>query len=109
MPIKKRWTRFTIANVEKLPNRKGVYELANRSKKIIDIGGSDSRTIGVKGRLLSHLKANKYPTAWYFRCDFALWGDSGIDMEASHGSKFKEKHGRRPRYTKRLPKKKWYL
>lgn len=103
MPIRKRWSRFTRENVLKLPDNRGAYELANRDKRIIDTGGSDDFSVGVRGRLLSHLNKNKYPTARYFRCEFASFFKSGIKMEASHGKKFVKKHSRKPRYTKRLP------
>lgn len=106
MPIHKKWSRFTEENVKKLPKETGVYELANKDKRNIDIGGSDGKTTKVRGRLLRHLSSNKYPTAKYFRCKFAGLLDSGIDMEAQESAKFQKKHGRKPRYTKRSPKRK---
>lgn len=69
MPIRKRWTRFTEENVRKLSNDQGAHKLANKDKKIIDLGGSDSFTSDIRGRLMSHLRANKYYTAKYFRCE----------------------------------------
>lgn len=105
MPIKKKWTKFTLDNVKKMPNKRGAYELANATKRIIDQGGSDSPISGVRGRLISHLGENKYPTAKYFRCEFIDLFGSGITLEASHSKKFQEQHGRKPRYTKRSPRK----
>lgn len=105
MPIQKRWRKFTLANVKNLSNERGVYELASNNKRIIDIGGSDSPVEGIRGRLLSHLRSNKYPTARYFRVEFAPLLISGISMEALHGRKYVEKHGRKPKDTKALPRK----
>jgi len=47
MPIQKKWSKFTRANILKLPNNRGVYELANKDKRIIDTGGSDDSSAGV--------------------------------------------------------------
>ena len=104
MPIQKRWTRFTLANVKKLPNKPGAYELASRNKSIIDTGGSNT---SVRDRLMSHLRDNRYPTACYFRCDFVGWLDlvTGIEKEAKHSEKFQKEHGKKPKYTQRSPKK----
>lgn len=106
MPIRKRWTRFTRANVEKLPSNRGIYELGDQYGNVIDIGGSDSRT-GVRGRLITHLINKKYPNATYFRCLLAidgLFSPSGIRMEAEESQKFQKKHGKKPEHTKRSPK-----
>jgi hypothetical protein len=104
MPVQKRWSRFTRANVERLPNKEGMYELANAQKRIIDIGGSNTR---VKARLMSHLTSNKYPTARYFRCEYvdAIFDiDSGVNREARHVKHFHQQRGRKPKYTKRSPR-----
>jgi hypothetical protein len=104
MPIPKKWSKFTDENVKKLDKQRGTYELANRSKRTIDVGGSDGND-GVRGRLMSHLRNNKYPTATYFRVQNAGIFDRGIELEASHSHKHQEKHGKKPRYTKRSPRK----
>lgn len=106
MPIRKRWSRFDLENVWELEDEPGVYELANRYGRIINTGGSDS---SVRDRLLSHLRTNKYPTAVYFRCQYAGFFDSGIQLEAIHSEKFRKKYGRRPRYTKRSPRRRGLL
>ncbi len=102
MPIRKKWSKFILENVQAVPEEPGAYELANRDKRIIDTGGSNA---SVRVRLLSHLRTNKYPTAIWFRCEFAGWFEKGIDVEAGHSEKFVQKHGRKPRYTKRSPHK----
>jgi len=107
MPIKQRWMKFTRENVEKLPKGKtGVYEIANRNKSTIYIGGSKKSGIGVRGRLIDHIIKNKFPTAKYFRYAFEdfLGLDDGIDMERKHSQKFVAKHGRKPAHLKRSPK-----
>ena len=106
--ISKRWTRFTLENVQRLPNRRGAYELANAAKRVIYQGGSDAIS-GVRGRLLSHLRNNEYTAARYFRVEHASLLTSGIGLEASHAAKFQKKHGRKPRYTKRSPQRKFFL
>lgn len=105
MPIRKKWSEFTPENVSKLSNERGSYELANRQKRIVDIGGSDGKG-GVRSRLQQRLRDGKPPTAKYFRTEEAGLFSSGISSEASHSKKYQEQHGRKPRYTQRSPKKK---
>jgi hypothetical protein len=104
MPIQKKWSKFTPDNVKRLRNGHGAYELSNRDKRIIDTGGSNSVNNGVRSRLQSHLRDNRYPTAKYFRCEFAGLFTNGTDLEAAHSQKYQERHGRKPRYTKRSPR-----
>ena len=105
MPIPKKWSKFTKDNVSKLDGSRGSYELANREKRIIDIGGSDCGNGGCRNRLQSHLRENRYPTATYFRVHEANLFDSGISLESSHSAKYQQRTGRKPRYTQRSPKK----
>ena len=107
MPIKKRWTTFTLANIEKLPVKCGLYELGDKNGEIIYIGKSDSRTQGTKGRLLTHFrnKAKQFPNAKYFRTAFVFsMIDTGSDMEYRHTDKFKQSHTLKPSTSKRLPR-----
>lgn len=107
MPIKQRWMKFTRENVEKLPKGKtGAYEIADKDKSIIYIGGSKKSGVGVRGRLIDHIIKNKFPTAKYFRYAFEdfLGLDDGIDMERKHSQKFIAKHGKKPARLKRSPK-----
>jgi len=80
MQIQKRWTKFTEANIKKLPNERGAYELASNNKRIIYQGGSDSGISGVRGRLIDHLIHNKYPIAKFFRCEVISFFGSGISV-----------------------------
>jgi hypothetical protein len=109
MPIKKRWTRFTTANVKSAPEYSGVYELADSAKNILYIGKSDATT-GVRGRLLAHLRGGKFPTARYFRCDESFGFVTGADKELIHTRKYKTKFGgRKPKASKRLPRRSLWL
>jgi len=104
MPIKARWQRFTRANLEKLPEKEGAYELGNAKKSVIYQGSSNN----VRRRLLTHLINEKLSTVRYFRCDilgFMDW-DSGTAREARHAEKFRQTHGKKPKYTKRSPRRK---
>jgi hypothetical protein len=108
VPIPKKWSLFNRENLSKVPEERGAYEIANKDKRIIDVGGSDGKG-GVHSRLTSRLREGKPPTAKYFRYEEVGIFDSGIDSEASHSKKYQQKHGRKPRYTQRSPKKKSFL
>ena len=97
MPIKKRWSKLTPDNLGNVPDKPGVYELGNKKKQIIDIGGSDD---SVKSRL----QGKQPPSAKFFRYKAAKPSQSGIKMEAEEGAKFKEQQGGKPKHTRRLPK-----
>jgi len=99
MPIVKRWTLFNRENISGLPSGMcGMYEIANRNKTLIYRGSSDSR-IGIKSRLLSHLRTRRFPSARYFRYVVAGWLDTGLDMEARHTYR-----AGKPKRMKRAPK-----
>ncbi len=105
MPIQKKWSKLTPDNIKKLGNERGAYELANKQKKTIDIGGSDGKG-GIRSRLESRRREGKPPTATHFRAEKAGMFEIGISLEAKHSAKYQEKEGRKPRYTERSPKKK---
>ena len=104
MPIRKRWSSFTLENVKKLPNERGSYELGSNNKRVIYIGSSDSEVSGIRGRLLTHLRTNKFPTAKYFRVVYAPLLVKGTSIEALLGKRYANKHIKKPKYTKRLPR-----
>jgi hypothetical protein len=108
MPINKRWSRYNLVNVSKLPEKNGCYEIANRDKEIIYIGGNDT-TKGVRNRILAHIRTKRFPGAMYFRCEYAGFLDSGIDSEAEHSAKFVKKHGKKPTHLHRSPRKREIL
>lgn len=104
MPIKSRWRRFTRENLESLPAKEGAYELANASKSIIYTGSSNN----LRRRLITHLIGGKLTTVRYFRCEFSDIFDleSGRDKEARHAKKFSQARAKKPKYSKRLPRRK---
>ena len=105
MPVEKRWYKFTRENVQALPvGLRGIYQLANVKKAIIDTGSSDSPRVGIRGRLLTHLRDKKYPTARYFRYLVAGTFDNPRDMETRTILDHARKHGHIPRYVKKFPK-----
>jgi len=103
MPAWTTWKRFTRAEIEKLPNRRGTYQIAARNKVIVDTGGSDSELSGVKGRLTDRLIHEKCPTGYFFRCRYADFLDSGLDLEGKTTRKLIAKSSKRPKYNKRTP------
>ena len=108
MPVQKRWTPYNRTNVEKIPKEVcGAYELADKDKEIIYIGGSRKRGVGIRGRLIDHLIHKRHPKAKYFRYEseelFSF--DDGVDIERIHSQKFQDKHGKKPSGVKRTPKK----
>lgn len=108
MPVKKRWTAYTRANMEKISKELcGMYEIADKNDKIIYIGGSRSRGVGIRGRLINHLINKKFPSAKSFRYEAEefLGFDDGIDMERKHSQKFIAKYKAKPAQLKRTPKK----
>lgn len=102
MAVPKRWTSFTRAKIEKLPNTHGMYEIADKNKNIIYRGSSDSKS-GVKGRLISHLIHRKFPSAVYFRYVPARLFETGKHMEAKATRKQILQSGKKPRRMKRTP------
>jgi hypothetical protein len=104
MPFRKKWSKLTSAKLKKVPHRPGSYELASRNKTIVDIGGSER---SVRKRLAA--KRRQHPTANFFRYVTASIFGSGFEIEARHSRKFSKKHGRKPKYTKRSPKRKGFF
>jgi hypothetical protein len=97
MPIRKKWSKLTDENLAKVSNRAGVYELADKNKKReIDIGKAEklNRRLKQKRKLRTEAK--------YFRVQERIFL-SAKELEADHSKKFQEKHGRKPKDTKRSP------
>jgi hypothetical protein len=86
------WKRYTRESIAKLPSRRGEYEIATRNKVSIASGGSDATT-GVKGRLMERFIHNRHPTGYFFRCRYAAWGDSGIEMEGRTAKRHEARRG----------------
>jgi hypothetical protein len=103
MPIQARWSKFTRENVERTPQKEGVYDLANAKKSIIRHGSSNN----LRRRLMTHLIDERLSTVRYFRCEYIdLFDiDTPKAREAHHAERYFAQHGRKPRYTKRSPHK----
>jgi len=99
------WKRYTRTGIGRIPNnRRGEYQIANRNMKIVDTGGSDNENNGgIKGRLISRLVNNKCPSGYFFRCRYADWLESGIEMEGKTTRRIISRTGKRPKYNKRTP------
>jgi len=87
------WKRFTREVIAKLPNRRGEYEIATRNKIRIANGSSDSEINGVRGRLMDRLICNQHTTGYFFRCRYADWSTSGLDLEARTAARHKARRG----------------
>jgi len=102
MPIQKRWSRFTFENIRRVPQEEGAYQLANAARAIIYNGSSNN----LRRRLYTHFTQGRLTTARYFRCEVCSIFDleSSVDKEARHAERFFATRGRKPRYTKRSPR-----
>ena len=87
------WKRYTREVLDKLPNRRGEYEIAARNKVVIANGSSDSEISGVKGRLIERLIHGRNSTGYFFRCRYADWSTSGLDLEARTAARHKARRG----------------
>ncbi|MGA9049180.1 MAG: hypothetical protein WB588_09330 [Dehalococcoidia bacterium] len=97
--IRKKWTKLTPQNLQKVPHAPGIYELASRNGKQIDTGGTNT---SLRRRLNEKMKTRT--TAEKFRYDLASFFESAFELEAEHSKRFQNKHGRKPKYTKRSPR-----
>jgi hypothetical protein len=99
------WKRYTREVIDRLPNRRGEYEIAARNKIKIANGSSDSELTGVKGRLMERLIHGRNPTGYFFRCRYADWSTNGLDLEARTAARHKTKRGgKNLKYNKRSPR-----
>ena len=99
MEIFKKWSKFTKKNVERLKDIFGVYEIADRSKKVIYIGRGRLRS-----RLLRHFPRGEdpIPGAAYFRVARSYSRLRAEQKERKLLKNFKKKHGKLPRYNQRV-------
>ena len=96
MGIPKRWTPARSRGLSRIPDEPGAYEIANRFKETIDIGGSRN----LAERLPRKLGDPKFRgQAVYFRYieDF----DHGM-AEAELQADYMFKYGDQPRFTGRV-------
>jgi hypothetical protein len=96
------WRRYTREVLDKMPAKRGAYEIASRNKTIVDSGSSDSDG-GTKSRLIERLIHNRCPTGYFFRCQYVGFLDRGSDIEGKTTRRIIAKTGKRPKYNKRTP------
>ena len=96
MSIRKRWSRIDGWALDNIPDEPGAYEIADRYKTVIDIGGSEN----LANRIPRKLRDPKFKgQAAYFR--FVEDEDPYI-AEAELQAEFMARYGRKPRFTKRV-------
>ncbi len=103
MAIKKRWSKFTEANVKKVPEEPGVYQIAYptaRGKEVWHPG----KATNLRARLLQHLRASKLPKRPYFRYYEAGIMEDLDELERELFKDFEKKHPSRPKGAPRKPK-----
>ena len=99
------WRRFSRPALDRLANSKrGQYQIANRNYSVVDTGGSDSENVGVKQRLITKFIAGKCPSGYWFRCQYADFLDSGLEMEGKTTRRLIKKTGKRPVNNQRTPR-----
>ena len=99
MGIPKKWSRYTKENVLSIKDVFGVYEIADRNRRILYIGQGKLRT-----RLLRHFidGPDPIPGAAYFRV-LELYSKMRAEQKERRLLKdFKRRHGKLPRYNQRV-------
>lgn len=104
MPAYTTWKRYNLETVRRLSRRCGMYEISSQNKTIIYRGGSDDERNGVRGRLITHLLNNKFPTGKFFRCKYADILESGIEIEGLASKRHVQRTKHKPKYNKRSPR-----
>lgn len=102
MPIRKRWSSFTLGNIQLVPQDSGVYELGDAKGEVVYIGSSGTGQY-IRGRLYFH-KKHKSSSVKSFRFELAGILQFPKDMENHYCELFKAKYGRLPKLQKRMPK-----
>lgn len=96
MGIYKRWSRITSWNINQIPDEPGAYEIADRYKQTIDIGGSENLAERIP-RKLADRKFNGRAAYFRFEEDYDPW-----TLEAELQAQYMAKHGQKPPYTGRV-------
>ncbi len=97
MSITRRWSKFNQANIKKIPNVFGAYELADSSKIVIYIGNGQLFDQLQKHYLASKTEDSCFKTTRQFRCEET--GSKARAEQREHALKqeFERKYGRMPR------------
>lgn len=97
MPISKRWSKATQENLDKVPEKGGVYELYSFGE-LVYIGKADRN---LRSRLGDHLRERK-PNK--FRYKTAGWLTSASSMEKKHITKYGRSEDDLPPWNDRHPR-----
>ena len=103
MAIKKRWSRFTREYVNKVPEERGVYQIAYPTaggKKVWHPG----KATNLRTRLLQHLRDPKLPKRPYCRYYEAGWGEDLDELERELFEDFERQNPSRPKGAPRRPR-----
>jgi hypothetical protein len=96
MGIPKRWAKITPWNLNNIPDEPGAYEIADRFRRTIDIGGSEN----LAARIPRKVRDPKFMgRAIYFRFTEDL--DPEL-AEAELQAQFMAQFGRKPWLTRRV-------
>ncbi|MBM3155427.1 MAG: GIY-YIG nuclease family protein [Chloroflexi bacterium] len=99
------WYEYKRAIIEMIP--KGVcggYVVADENKNTLYVGKSESRNVGIRGRLLSHFTKRRFRSARYFKFAYESLFNYAKDLEAQTIKTHIERHGKRPKYNKQTPR-----
>ena len=96
MPIKKRWSTATPTNLDKVPEKPGVYELHSFGE-LVYIGQAKN----LRRRLGTHFR-ERSPNKFRFEQKTGGWlfGTSIQKMEDDHLTSFTNRHGGLPKWNK---------
>ncbi len=103
MAIQKRWSKFTEANIKKVPKEPGVYQIAYPTAKGKEIWHPGKAT-NLRARLLQHLRNPNLPKRPYFRYYEAGWGEDLDDLERELFEDFEKSHPSRPKGAPKKPR-----
>ena len=99
MGIRKKWSKFNKKKVSKLKDNYGVYELADKDKKLVYVGQGK-----IKTRLLRHFigKEDPIPEAAYYRFHKTGSKEKAEQRERSLLRKHEKRRGKLPKYNQRV-------
>jgi hypothetical protein len=81
----------------------GGYVIADENKANLYIGSSESRNVGIRGRLIAHFIKRKFRSAKFFKFRYNSLLKTGKDLEAETVKMHVDEHGKKPKHVKRSP------
>jgi len=98
------WYEYKRTIVSMIPRGAcGAYTIADENLVELYTGSSESRNVGIRGRLISHIIKRRFRSAKYFKFRYSSMVNYGKDIEAEHVKLHVKKHGQKPKYVKRTP------